>query len=68
MNRRVNMFAIVTQEKQKGFENQRLEKGISSEGCNVPVICGYYGRACRHMNREANTMLCCGCSLEEFSR
>lgn len=64
------MFSIVTEEKQKAFEKQCIEKGIGSNEneCNVPCICGYYGRACRHMNEKANTRLCEFCALEEFSK
>ena len=36
--------------------------------CEVPCICGYYGRACRQMNDKADRMLCTGCALAEFSK
>ena len=64
------MFEIVTKEKQKQFEEQCIKKGIGSsqEECSVPCICGYYGRACRQMNKKADRMLCMCCALAEFSK
>lgn len=56
------MFAIITAEKQQEFE--RLTTGKRK----VPELCGYYGRACRQMDKAegANRMLCVGCPLAEY--
>ena len=64
------MFAIVTEEKQKKFEQYCIDNGIGSDEkeCHVPCICGYYARACRSMNETANSMLCTRCSFAEFSK
>ena len=49
------MFAIITEEIQKNFEN--ICNGVTPE--NLPIICGYCGRACRQMGKEegANRMI-----------
>lgn len=59
------MFAIITSEKQKAFESQ----ATAAEKEKVPCICGYYGRACRQMDKDegANRMLCHRCPLARFS-
>lgn len=64
------MFPIITREKQKAFENKCMENktGSSESECHVPMICGYYGRACRQMHDKADRMLCVGCALAEFSK
>lgn len=60
------MFAKITREVQKEFE--RKCKGEIPE--NIPMICGYLGRACRQMNKAegANRMNCMDCPLAEFAR
>lgn len=52
------MFPIITSKKQKEFEKYCIRNNITSDEskCNVPCICGYYGRACRQTNDEANRM------------
>ena len=61
----MEIFPVITDEKQKIYEKVFLE---SEELQNdVPCICGYYGRACRNMNGQANSMLCTHCSLQIFA-
>ncbi len=59
------MFAIITEEIQKNFENACKGKTPS----RLPNICGYCGRACRQMNKEegANRAICTGCPLAEYA-
>ena len=56
------MFAIITTEKQQEFER------TTSGAKKVPDLCGYFGRACRQMDKAegANRMLCVGCPLAEY--
>ena len=63
------MFPTMTSEKQKEFEENCIRNNIASDEskCNVPCICGYYGRACRQMHDKADRFLCTGCALAEFS-
>lgn len=58
------MFERITKTIQQGFEKQQEGKSDLT-----PLICGYYGRACRHMDdpRGACTALCTGCPLAEFA-
>lgn len=62
------MFPIITSKKQKEFEKYCIRNNITSNEskCNVPCICGYYGRACRQTNDETNRMICMDCSLRIF--
>lgn len=62
------MFPIITSKKQKEFEKYCIRNNITSDEskCNVPCICGYYGRACRQMNDKADRFLCTGCALAEY--
>lgn len=57
-------------EKQKAFEENCIKNKVGSDEseCEVPCICGYYGRACRQMNDKADRMLCTECALAEFSK
>ena len=59
------MFSIITKEIQKKFENH--VNGITPE--ELPMICGYCGRACRQIGSEegANRALCMGCPLAEYA-
>lgn len=56
------MFPIITNEKQKAFEENCIKNKVGSDEseCKIPCICGYYGRACRQMNDKADRMLCTG--------
>lgn len=60
----MNMFPIITKEKQKTYENIFIDDELLLN--NIPEICGYYGRACRQMDNKADRMLCNGCSLSIF--
>jgi len=59
------MFPIITKLLQQSYETETEPKGKDT----TPELCGYYGRACRQMNKEegANRMLCSGCGLKIFS-
>ena len=52
----------------KKFEENCIKNNIASDEskCNVPCICGYYGRACRQMNDKADRFLCTECALAEY--
>lgn len=58
------MFERITKPIQQGFERQQEGKSDLT-----PLICGYYGRACRHMDdpKGACAALCVGCPLAEFA-
>ena len=60
------MFAIISKEMQKEFEN--ICNGVTPK--NLPMICGYCGRACRQMEKEegANRMNCTHCPLAEYAK
>lgn len=60
----MNIFPIITKEKQKLYEEIYLRHSDLQN--NIPCICGYYGRACRNMDKTANSMLCNGCTLSLF--
>lgn len=57
-------FPIITNEIQCNFESIQKRKE------DVPEICGYYGRACRQMNKDegSNRFLCTKCALAEFAK
>lgn len=59
------MFPIITQELQRSFEARFYDKPV--EG--LPMICGYYGRACRQMGKQegANRMNCTYCPLARYA-
>ena len=61
----MEIFPVITDEKQKIYEKVFLENEELQN--DVPCICGYYGRACRNMNGQANSMLCTHCSLQIFA-
>jgi hypothetical protein len=65
-----SIFPIITEKKQKDFEESCIKTGIASveSECGVPCICGYYGRACNQMDDKADRFLCIGCALAEFSK
>lgn len=60
------MFPIITKTIQREFESN--VNGITPE--ELPMICGYCGRACRQMEKEegANRALCMGCPLAEYAK
>lgn len=62
------MFPIITDEKQKAFEENCIKNHIINDEseCKAPCICGYYCRACRQTNDEENRMICLDCSLRIF--
>lgn len=62
-----SMFPIISTDKQQKFEAAFAENG---KEYYIPCICGYYGRACRQMNKSegANRALCDMCSLSEFCK
>lgn len=64
------IFPIITEKKQKDFEESCIKNDIAGDAskCGVPCICGYYGRACYQMDDKANRFLCIGCALAEFSK
>lgn len=57
-------FPIITREVQKQFEDESGDKPDE-----VPVICGYYGRACRCLGSPegADRMLCWHCPLADYA-
>lgn len=59
-----SIFPIITKEKQTLYEE--ILSGNSDLQNAIPELCGYYGRACRCMNAEADRVLCRGCSLAVF--
>lgn len=65
-----SIFPIITEKKQKDFEESCIKTGIASveSECGVPCICGYYGRACNQMDDKTDRFLCIGCALAEFSK
>lgn len=58
------IYPIITKSKQELYEKIYTEHPDLEQ--ETPEICGYYGRACRRMDGEANRMLCQGCTLSIF--
>lgn len=58
------IYPNITKSKQDLYEKIYTEHPDLEQ--ETPELCGYYGRACRRMNGEANRMLCQGCSLSTF--
>lgn len=56
------VFPVVTRERQQAYEQ------VSTQDDDVPMICGFHGRACYQMDdpKGANRFLCNGCKLREF--
>ena len=56
-------FAIITKSLQEAYE-----QGTKGSPDRTPDICGYYGRACRQLDKVegANKMLCQGCGLAKY--
>lgn len=59
----MGVFPVITKAGQKMFE-----KAVEGQSDSTPMICGYYGRACRQMEKAegANRALCMGCPLAGF--
>ena len=60
----MSIYPVITKGKQELYEEIYLAHTDLQN--DIPEICGYYGRACRRMDGEANRMLCQGCSLASF--
>ena len=60
---KVGAFAMITKPLQEAFEQATVDMPDKT-----PLICGYYGRACRRMGdpEGANRALCMGCPLAKF--
>lgn len=56
-------FRIITKSLQKEFE-----EAMTGKQDETPAICGYYGRACRQMEKVegCNRMLCTMCPLANY--
>ena len=54
-------FPIITPKIQEEYEQRQKSNEY------IPIICGYHGRACRQMQKEANTMICTSCSLQKYA-
>jgi len=56
-------FPVITTGLQKSYE-----KGIRESIDTTPELCGYYGRACRQLDKQegANRMLCQNCGLAKY--
>lgn len=59
-------FPIITKTMQENFEKNNMEKSME----NLPMICGYYGRACRQMDKAegANRANCMHCPLAQYAK
>lgn len=59
----MNGFPMITKDLQKAYEEE-----ANGSPDKTPDICGYYGRACRQMEKPegANRMLCQGCGLVKY--
>lgn len=60
------VFPLITPERQQAYEKQTTQANSIDK---TPMICGYYGRACRRMldPKGACRMLCLQCPLAEYS-
>ena len=58
-----NAFPVITKPLQEDFE-----KAAAGSPDKTPCICGYYGRACRQLNKAegANRANCMYCPLAKF--
>jgi hypothetical protein len=59
-------FPVITKSLQEAYEKESLEV----YGRYTPEICGYYGRACRQMEKSegANRALCMSCDLAKYCK
>lgn len=60
----MRIFPIITEKKQEMYEKIYSDHTVLRN--DTSEICGYYGRACRHMGDRADRMLCNGCTLSVF--
>ncbi len=62
-------YPVITESVQRLYESycNEMEKNGETSVNEVPCICGCYGRACRSLNKPADTMLCNGCTLYKFA-
>lgn len=60
------VFPIITEEVQENFEKDNIGKSVE----DLPMICGYYGRACRQMDKTegANRANCMHCPLAQYAK
>ena len=57
-------YALVTKERQELYESLYLKnKKLKNE---VPSVCGYYGRECPCIGKQADASICKRCSLSKF--
>lgn len=63
----LRVFPVITEDRQQAYE-QTAQQASDTDG--TPLICGFYGRACRRMNdpEGANRALCNGCKLSEYCK
>lgn len=61
------IFPTITKEKQHIYEDFAFLKGNAKYKEGIPCICGYYGRACRNMDKVADSMSCMHCPLSNFA-
>ncbi len=59
----IKSFPIITKSLQEAYE-----LGTKGSEDKTPEICGYYGRACRQIDKSegANMALCQGCGLARY--
>ena len=59
-------FRVITNDLQKSYETACIQNNVKD---TTPLICGYYGRACRRMNDVdgADRVLCRQCPLPSFT-
>lgn len=58
-------FPTITRKIQMDFEHDALDCTIISE---IPIICGYAGRACRKFGEKADSANCLHCPLAEYAK
>ena len=63
----ISIFPTITEKIQCLYEDFAFLNGDVKYKEDIPCICGYYGRACRHMNDMANSVLCTNCLLSNFA-
>jgi hypothetical protein len=60
----MSVFPMITKSLQEAYE-----QGTIGSQDKTPELCGYYGRACRQLDKPegANRMLCQGCGLAKYA-